>query len=90
MRSSFTRVRRPREIPLASLAGNRRCTPAVESLWLVAGVTHFFRSSDLRNWALSPTQESDAAREGRFDPMRARISALGGRARASYLVCRSR
>jgi hypothetical protein len=52
-------------------------------------------SGSLRNLCLfgdgdSPTQENDKPREGRDDPMRARILALEGCARTSNLVCRSR
>jgi len=80
MRESFTRLRRPRKVPVASLAGSRRISPwsnlrcrAFGRIFLARCGTAASSETDA-----PPTQENDKPREGRDGPMRARILALEG------------
>jgi hypothetical protein len=83
MRGPFTRLRRPREAPVAGLAGSRKHTFSAESLWLAAD------GLPLRSQATANARERQAPRGARRSDAGEDIGARGC-ARTSNLVCRSR
>jgi hypothetical protein len=80
MREPFTHLRRPRKVPGDPRKGEFQgsASLAVEGVRFRQNLSGSLRMPASSETDTPPTQENDKPREGRDDPMRARILALEG------------